>query len=699
MGVLFMKNGKLFVKVVAIVAAIVIVLSAAETVFIAGQTISRIKKANTGSYINTAAIYSDIVTKTLEEYFARLDFYLNADVVKTEDTAQIVSWLRSHESERADELDYVAWVDADANFFSDVGSKTSVPDRDYFQAIMNNGQNVYIDNPVTSKTTGKTIIHICKAAKVNGRTVGFFCGVVDIHRLIVLLDDVDLGGAGVAALFSGNGTLIASKGDNSALGTVDGNGSVNIYGEINDYIQMCSNNNTRGNEWKKIKGKGEELLIMEPIDLTKWSFGMVLDGAHVYGLGTLLRNWISFFSAALVLAIIVIISICLIISLRPLGIVEHSILDIATGNADLTKRIDIHSNDEIGRVVDGFNQFSAKLQNIMSAMKDTKQELVDSGETLRCSTEDTAAAIKQIIENIKNMGNNINAQTDSVHETAGAVNEIASNIESLNRMIESQSSAVTQASASVEEMIGNINSVNSSVQKMASEFEDLERKSLIGVQRQDEVNDKVQVIESESQALKEANAVISNIAEQTNLLAMNAAIEAAHAGEAGKGFSVVADEIRKLSETSSSQSKTIGDQLNRITESIDDIVSKSKQAKDAFADVTNGIKATNNLVQEIRNSMLEQGEGSKQISIALNNMNDTTQQVRTSSFEMSEGNKAILEEIKILQDSSYNMKSGMDEMAAGATRINETGTALSTLAEEMETSIAKIGEQVDQFKV
>ncbi|MBR3731080.1 MAG: cache domain-containing protein [Spirochaetales bacterium] len=373
--------------------------------------------------------------------------------------------------------------------------------------------------------------------------------------------------------------------------------------------------------------------------------------------------------------------------------------DMATGEANLTRRIQSTRNDELGSLFVSFNNFCEKLRNMINQIKTSETELRFSGKQMSHHAEGTAMEIAQIIETISTIHQQIDGQATAIHDTAGAVNEISANIESLERMISSQSGSVADASTAVEQMIGNIRSVNNSVETMVSSFEELEHNAALGISTQEDVNEKIRQIESQSEMLQEANATINNIADQTNLLAMNAAIEAAHAGDAGNGFAIVADEIRKLSETSAAQSQTIGQQLNNIKASIHDVVTASTESANVFSSVADNIKTTTQLVMEIRAAMEEQNTGNHQISEALKVMNNSTSEVSNAAQEMTEGNKAILQNMQDLQNSTYQIKDSMQEMGIGADKINKSGIELTDIARLVEESINKIGDQIDAFTV
>jgi methyl-accepting chemotaxis protein len=444
----------------------------------------------------------------------------------------------------------------------------------------------------------------------------------------------------------------------------------------------------------------KKVVAYEPVgDESGWSILCAAPYGEYYESLTKVTNVIVI--SIICAAVIVIVASLILVSIliKPLGFVKSTINDISTGDADLTKRIDIKLNDEIGDVVVGFNKFTEKLQTIIGQVKKSRDTLGDAGAALDSSTQNTATSIDEILTSIDSVHNQIDNQSRSVQQTAGAVNEIASNIESLGRMIEKQSEQVSDASSAIEQMIGNIKSVNNSVEKMSESFDGLADSAQTGIQMQLNVNEIIEDIKNQSETLQDANSAIAAIAAQTNLLAMNAAIEAAHAGDAGKGFSVVADEIRKLSETSTSQSKTIGNQLNNIKGSIDHVVSASIESSKAFQSVTSKITDTEQLVHQIQAAMEEQNTGSMHISNALHSMNDSTIEVKTASVEMSQGNKAILEEVQNLQDATGIMQTSVDEMTLGARKIKETGLALREISDNMKSSIDEIGSQIDKFNV
>ena len=694
------KNSKLVTKILLIVLAVVGVLNVAQIFLISSNTRKIVGQSYEEECTELTRLYTEQLASKITEYTSLLQAYTNADVVKTGDPTQIVAWLQGNAEIRDPQFDYVAFVDRDGNFDSDINTHTTVTERSYYKDIIKSGMDETMDDPVASKVSGKTIVHICKAARCNGQIIGFFTGIVSLETLQDIVRHIKIGTSGKGSLFAGSGDLIATSADDEEV-TKENFTSIMANADFNANVQQSLKSGEANGGWADFGGIKNYVTFAPVANTPSWMFFFNIEESQVYHAANTVMIWTIGASVIVALILLIIIGFMIFKSLKPLEIVQNTINGIASGNADLTKRIELKNmaNNEIGGVVDGFNSFSEKLQEIIRTLKVSKEGLVKTGKALNMSTNETTDSISSIIKIMDNLGADINNQSQSVTQTAQAVNQISGNIDSLNQMIEMQASSVSQASTAVEQMIGNINSVDLSVNKMAIAFADLEQKAVSGVKKQEDVNNLIKTIEAESKTLQEANSVISSIAEQTNLLAMNAAIEAAHAGEAGKGFSVVADEIRKLSETSSSQSRTIGEQLKKISATITSIVQASLDAGKAFTNVSSEINNTNSLVQEIKNAMTEQASGSQQISQALSNMNNSTSNVRSASEQIFEENKSIQSEIKTLQSATDNMRNGMDEMSNGTKQISATGKSLSNLSNEMAKSIDGIGSQIDQFKV
>jgi len=590
----------------------------------------------------------------------------------------------------------VAFYDAEGNAIVGDGRKINFATRPYFKESFSGKE--FVSDPAFSTVTNSVLQHYgVPVYNKSHKPIGAIVMVVVGNSILETIEKIDMGGGMHPCVINWNtlatiadASKSAQKADGSAEGAADAAAGVvsDVFGG-KEGIKVFKDSKTKERliaSYKKVPETNWAVLAQAPYDIY---FGELKEMRYTTYL---------IVSLAVILSVIA-ISFLIKLLIKPLITVKESITTIASGNADLTQRIPAPTNDEIGDVVNGFNAFVEKLQDIVSNLQESKSSLISVDTALQSRTQDAAAAITQIISNIESVNGQILEQSNSVQETVGSVNQVSANIESFERMIESQSSCVTEASAAVEQMIGNINSVNNSVVKMISSFANLQEHSAEGLNTQNSANKKIIRIEEQSKMLQDANKAIANIAKQTNLLAMNAAIEAAHAGDAGRGFAVVADEIRKLSETSTNQSKTIGSELRKIQETIKDVVTVSGEINTAFAAISSSISETSQIIEQIKGAMEEQQSGSRQIIDALKSMNNSTTEVRSASQEMTEGNKHILSEIQQLKLSTDAIKDSMNGMHAGADRINETGSALSEISGKVADNVRQIGSEIDLFKI
>ena len=399
-----------------------------------------------------------------------------------------------------------------------------------------------------------------------------------------------------------------------------------------------------------------------------------------------------------VVVIIIIVNMFVSSFLKPLNEMMV-VLDQITVDWNLTRRLTIRSNDEIGRLGDFFNHTFESFRQLIKSIMDGTHSLSDTGEDLAANMNETAAAVNEITANIQSMKGQVVSQNTEVNAVGSSMEHIMDGIGKLISHIEVQAESVSQSSSAIEQMIANIHAVSETLKKNSTNINSLAESSEAGHNGLQEVSHDIGEIARDSEGLLEINSVMHSISSQTNLLAMNAAIEAAHAGESGKGFAVVADEIRKLAENSGQQSKTISAVLKKIKASIDSITKSTAVVLERFDIITREVDVVSGQESHIRNAMEEQEAGSMQILDAVSKLNSVTDLVKTASSGMASESRDILHQSTMLTQISETVSGGMDEMAIGAEQINTAVHAVNEISVKNKSNIGVLKDDVARFKV
>ncbi|PSU49426.1 chemotaxis protein [Photobacterium frigidiphilum] len=323
--------------------------------------------------------------------------------------------------------------------------------------------------------------------------------------------------------------------------------------------------------------------------------------------------------------------------IRPVQNMVETLNDIADGEGDLTRRLEVNGHDEIAQLGNAFNRFATKLQNIIRQ-------------------------VSTVTDQVSGAASNINNQTAS----------LTRQLQEHNNETEQVVTAVTEMSSAASEVAMNANEVSSATS-------DASQDSIVAQQRVDtsvisisalveEVDQAAQHIHSlnqQSQKIDNVLKVIGEIAEQTNLLALNAAIEAARAGEQGRGFAVVADEVRGLASRTQSSTKEIKEMLDELHRLVAQAVTSMDHSQSTC---TEAVDAANLITDSLSS-----------VTGAVESINDMTSQIATAATEQSSVTDEINRNMVSIQDIVTDLIHSSSDSEKIVNELNHAGSELKSL--------------------
>ncbi|HIQ54141.1 MAG TPA: methyl-accepting chemotaxis protein [Pseudomonas pachastrellae] len=321
---------------------------------------------------------------------------------------------------------------------------------------------------------------------------------------------------------------------------------------------------------------------------------------------------------------------------NPLRELLQRIRDIADGEGDLTQRVVVHSNDELGQLSRAVNAFLEQLQMLIRQVAESTLQVASAAEEMSAIASgqeklvnEQYMAVDQVSTAATEMSAAIHEVADNAHSTADAAREADRQGHAAADVVSATMSDLRRLAADVEEAAGVINNLEQDTDKIGGVL-----------------------------------SVIEGIAEQTNLLALNAAIEAARAGEQGRGFAVVADEVRALAARTQDSTRDIQQMIQKLqsgtgqavavmqrgAELAGQSVEKAGATETSLSETSASVMRINDMAAQIAAACEEQSQTTEDIARNISGIRDLSNQSAQSSQESRDASNALARLASALQE-------------------------------------------------
>jgi methyl-accepting chemotaxis protein len=352
--------------------------------------------------------------------------------------------------------------------------------------------------------------------------------------------------------------------------------------------------------------------------------------------------------------------------------------DIAEGEGDLTKRILVSGQDELGDLSNWYNLFLKKLNNIIVQVKKRSHNINKISQEMASGNQDLSTR---------------------THQQSASLEETASSMEEINSIVQNSAEEAKNASDLTKNALRGVGNSRQQLLDTVNKSIETNQKMLLNLQ---ETNSRVvnamEDIMKSSKKIAGIITLINDVAFQTNLLALNASVEAARAGEHGKGFAVVATEVRKLAHRSAKASKEIGVLIENTLESIEtgrqlvtegekgtqemrskieSILNHLKNESDSnLDDIIQAFLEVSEVMENIKVAATEQAEGVGQINTTIADMQRITQENATLVEENARASSSMAQDTKHLEELLNSFKVGEETDPNAAKTLPTTDSYL-----------------------
>jgi len=668
---------------------------------------------------NTSSGLSRVIEVWARQKWQQVDELSLAAEVQSMDWEQAQRLFREV-VETNDAIEDILLINRGGNAMS-LNGEAQVSQRDYFTKSLQ-GQDA-LSEAYVSPRTDKRVIVFSSPIERDGAIVGVLALEILLTEFSDVVAKTEVAG-GYAFVLDEDGTVIAHPDNERILKTNFATDS-----DISETLKKMSQDMIAGETgYATYEFQGEEKsAAYATVSNTGWSVSTTIPVAVI---NAPLQKLFLYFGIATAAALFLGLAIMTAVSRQiaaPIRLMASAMEDISEGEGDLTQRLDVISNDEVGVLARAFNGFVLQIEHMVTQANYLSEDVAGSAEELSASTEEVGESFEQVSAAIEQVAAGATRQSSRVQQMVGTMEEFSGSTEQISAGAEELSASVERITLNLGEMSQELEETSKRLENLRAKGKESEEAASQGadattrvIEAMDDIEAIVMQTTERTSALARGSKQIGNvletieeIAEQTNLLALNAAIEAARAGEAGKGFAVVADEVRKLAEQSQREASEIGNLLEEITTNIDQTIEgierSGTQVKEgskladkagtALNQIVSSSEETADLIQNITGTVLKINDWSSDIHDNVSSFAAVIEENTASTEEMAANSDEMVKGLEDVASISEETASGSQEVSASTEEQTAMVEEVAATAESLAKTAEKMAALVGRFKV